>query len=110
MITKTWNITQMDAYPEYEGQTNVVFTVHWNVIGIRETYQGSVSGSIGVSLNKEAIFTSYADLTKEQVISWVKNTIGEKQVAAYEKSVEDQINDQIVPKVITPTLPWNFTL
>jgi hypothetical protein len=26
-ITNTWNVVQMDAYPEYEGETDVVFTV-----------------------------------------------------------------------------------
>jgi hypothetical protein len=30
-ITNTWNVVQMDAYPEYEGETDVVFTVHWTI-------------------------------------------------------------------------------
>ena len=109
MITNTWNIVQMDTYPEYEGQPDVVFNVHWNLIGTNGTYQGSVYGSTGLTLNKDATFISYADLTQEQVITWLKNTLGEEQVAAHEKSVTDQINEQVTPKVVTPPLPWSST-
>ena len=52
-ITNTWNVTQMDAYPEYDGEADVVFTVHWTLIGTDGTYVGSVYGSTGVSLDEE---------------------------------------------------------
>jgi hypothetical protein len=28
-VTNTWAVAQMDAYPELDGETDVVFTVHW---------------------------------------------------------------------------------
>ena len=110
MITNTWNIVQMDTYPEYDGQPNVVFTIHWNLLGTNGTHQGSVYGSTGLTLNKDAAFISYDDLTQDQVIGWVKSALGEEQVTAYEKSVTDQINEQMTPKVIAPPLPWISTL
>jgi hypothetical protein len=97
----------MDAYPEYEGEADVVFTVHWTLTGTDETYVGSVYGSVGVSLDEGATFTPYEDLTEAQVIGWVQDALGAEQVAAYEANVAQQIADQIDPPVVTPPLPWS---
>jgi hypothetical protein len=106
-ITNTWNVVQMDAYPEYEGETDVVFTVHWTLTGTDGTYAGSVYGSQGITLVEGATFTPYADLTEAQVIGWVQSAMGAEQVAAYEANVAQQIEDQIDPPVVTPPLPWS---
>ena len=105
-----WNIVQLDCYPEKDGETDVVFTAHWNltateVVG-EETYTGYVYGSVGVTLDAEAPFTPYAQLTKEQVVGWVKDALGEETVAAHEAAVLQQIEDQKNPKVVSFALPW----
>jgi len=105
-ITNTWAVVQMDAYPEYEGEPDVVFTVHWTLTGTDGTYAGSVYGSQGITLVEGATFTPYADLTQAQVIGWVQDAMGAEQVAAYEANVAQQIADQIDPPVVTPPLPW----
>jgi len=105
-IVNTWNVVSMDAYPEYEDETDVVFNVHWTLVGTDGTYNGSVYGSVGVSLDEGATFTPYADLTEAQVIGWVQAALGEEQVASYEANVAQQIADQIDPPVVTPPLPW----
>jgi predicted sugar kinase len=105
-ITNTWGVIQMDAYPELEGNVNVVFTLHWTLSATDGTYSGRVYGTVGVSLEEDATFTPYADLTKAQVIGWVKAALGEEQVATYESNVAQQIANQITPPVVTPTLPW----
>jgi len=101
-----WNIVQMDAYPEYEGNADVVFTVHWTLTAVEGEYAGSVYGSVGLTLDPEATYVPYADLTKEQVVGWVHAALGEEQVAAYEASVAQQIADQANPPVVSPALPW----
>jgi hypothetical protein len=106
-ITNTWHIVQMEAYPEYEGEPDVVFTVHWTLSATDGTYTGSVYGSIGVALTEGGTFTPFADLTKAQVIGWVHNAMGEEQVAACEASVAGQIESQINPSVVKPPLPWS---
>lgn len=105
-ITYTWSVVQMDAYPEADGHTEVVFTVHWTLTGTDGAYTGSVYGSQGVSLDPDAPFTPYADLTEAQVIGWVQDAMGEEQVAAYDANVAQQIENQINPPVVTPPLPW----
>jgi len=106
-ITNTWNVVSLDCYPEYEGETDVVFSVHWTLVGTDGTYNGSVYGSVGVTLDEGATFTPYADLTEAQVIGWVQDALGEEQVASYEANVAQQIENQINPPVVTPPLPWS---
>lgn len=106
-ITYTWGVVQMDAYPEYEGEPDVVFTVHWTLNGTDGTYAGSAYGSTPLSLVISDGFTAFADLTEAQVIGWVQDALGEEQVLSYENNVEQQIADQINPPVIKPPLPWS---
>jgi branched-subunit amino acid ABC-type transport system permease component len=96
----------MDAYPELNGNTNVVFTVHWTLTGGEAGFVSSVYGAAGVTLDPDAAFTPYANLTQVQVVGWVKSALGAEQVASYEANVATQINNQIVPPVVTPPLPW----
>jgi hypothetical protein len=106
-ITNTWAVTQMDCYPEYEGQDDVVFTVHWTLAGDDgEGHTGHVYGSCGVSLVVTDGFTPFADLTEAEVMGWVHDAMGVDGVAAHEANVAQQIADQIDPPVIHPPLPW----
>ena len=106
-VTNTWGVVQMDCYPELDGETDVVFTVHWTLSGTDGTYNGGVYGSVGVTLDAGATFTPYADLTEAQVIGWVQDALGVDQVTAYEANVAQQIADQANPPVVTPPLPWS---
>ena len=104
-ITNTWNVVQMDAYPEYEGEPDVVFTVHWTCAGTDGTYSGSTYGSVGSTLTEGSTFTPYADLTLDQVLGWVWTNGVDKD--AQEASVAAQIENQINPTTINPPIPWN---
>ena len=103
-ITNTWNVVQMQAYPEYEGEPDVVFVVHWVLSGTDGTYTGSSYGSVGITLTEGATFTPYADLTLDQVLGWVWTNGVDKD--ATEAAVAAQIENQINPTVVTPPLPW----
>jgi carbon monoxide dehydrogenase subunit G len=106
-ITYTWNVVQMDAYPEKDGLTDIVFTVHWTLNGDDgEGHTGSAYGSVGVTLDEDGDYTPYDKLTQEQVVGWVKNSLGDEQVASLETSIANQIEQQIKPTVVTPPLPW----
>ena len=105
--TYTWSINALDCYPEVGGNTDVVFTVHWTMTGEEAGFSGSVYGTVGVTLDPDAPFTAYADLTEAQVVGWVQAALGEEQVAAHEANVTQQINDQVAPPVVSPALPWN---
>ena len=101
-----WNITQMDCYPEVDGEKDVVFTIHYDCTQTEGEYSGRVYGTVGVTLEAGSPFTPYADLTKDQVIGWVKDALGAETVAATEANVAQQIEDQKNPPVVSPPLPW----
>jgi hypothetical protein len=93
----------MDCYPQAEGETDVVFTVHWTLVGTQDTYNGSVYSTCGVPAPTGA-FTPYAALTQDQVLSWIWANGVDKDSA--EAAVQAQIDAQITPTVVQPALPW----
>jgi hypothetical protein len=98
-----WEISQLNCYPQAEGQTDVVFTVHWTCSGTDGTYNGSVYSTCSVPA-PTGTFTPYADLTQEQVLGWIWAN-GVDQASA-EAAVQTQIDNQINPPTISPPLPW----
>lgn len=101
--TITWSVTAMDCYPQEAGQSDVVFTVHWTCSGVQDEFIASVYNTTSVPA-PEGSFTPYADLTQNQVLSWIWNNGVDKN--ATEAAVQQQINNQINPPVVTPPLPW----
>ena len=107
--TINWTVTAMDCYPQAEGQTDVVFTVHWTCSGTQtqndKTYNGSVYSTCAVTYTAGSPYTPYASLTQQQVLGWIWAS-GVNQ-AATEAAVQTQINNQINPPVVQLPLPWS---
>lgn len=101
--TTTWVVTQLDCLPQADGQTDVVVTAHWSCNGTDGTYNGSVYSTTSFTYTGGA-FVPYADLTQEQVLGWIWAN-GVDQTAT-EAAVDQQIQNQINPPVVTPPLPW----
>ena len=102
--TITWSVTAMDAYPQAEGQTDVVFTVHWTCAGVQDTYQSSVYSTCGVTYSAGTPYTPYAQLTQDQVLGWI--WAGGVDKAATEATVQAQLDNLANPPVVQPALPW----
>ncbi len=105
-ITNTWAVIQMDCYPEYDNEQDVVFNVHWTLTADDGTYRGIVRGVQTLPLDGGAPFTPFADLTEEQVLGWTLEAMGPETVAGYVANVAAQIADQRNPPVTNPPLPW----
>lgn len=105
--TFKWSVTQMDAYPQVDGETDVVFNVHWTCSGTDGTYNASVYSTATVTTNPEEPFTPYNQLTEDQVLQWVWASSADKNTT--EAAVQQQIDNQINPPVVTPPLPWVVT-
>ena len=100
----------MECYPTYQQEKDVVFTVHWDCLGSEtvsgSTYNGRVYGSTGVTYHSGSEFTPYNQLTQDQVLGWVWESMGTEQKTNCENSVQTQINNQINPPVVILPLPW----
>ena len=105
-VTNTWVIEQMNCYPTYESQTDVVFNVHWRVSATDGTYNATSYGTQGVTYAAGSPYTPFADLTQAQVIGWVQDAMGPEQVATIEAGLAANIANQVNPPVVNPPLPW----
>ncbi len=104
MITYDWNCKTVDVHPQEEGQTDVVYNVHWIVTGVDGDYSATNIGTQVVPLDPESTFIPFEDLTNEIVVGWTKEAMGEEQVASIESSIVSQIEDQKNPVSVTMTI------
>jgi len=104
--TYIWIAEQLDCYPEKDGKTDVVFTVHWRLNGTDGTNTATVYGSVGLTYEPGQPYTPYEDLTQAQVIGWVQDALGSEQVQALTDNVAAQLAAIANPPVVAPPLPW----
>ena len=105
----TWKAVSLDRQLKGDGdKDNVVTTVHWEATDSEvdgdNTYSGRVYGTVGLAAPGDS-FTLYSEITEEQAVGWAKSALGDEQVAAFEKSVEKQIELQKNP-VSGHGVPW----
>jgi hypothetical protein len=106
----TWEISALERNSSDDG----VIVAHWRayageIVGEGEdavTHAGSSYGTCGFTPDSSADgYTAYADITEEQAIGWVKDSMGEEAVTAVEDSIAAQIADSKAPSVAVGT-PW----
>lgn len=105
--TITWTITALNVAPKEGQYTDVVVTAHWTCSGVQvqnaKTYTGSVYSTCSFT-PPSGNFTPYDQLTQDQVLGWCWANGVNKD--ATESAVQQQINNEINPPIITPPLPW----
>lgn len=102
----SWVISALECYPEKDGHQDVVFTCHWRRQATDGTHKADIYGSQAVTLDAEAPFTPFEQLTEAQVIGWLEDAMGAETLAAQVTALDQQIENQINPPVVRPPLPW----
>lgn len=92
-----WHIVNMDR----QTADGFVVTAHYVVTATDGELSASTYGTVGFTQESDN-FTPYDRLTKEQVISWVQDSLGKETV---ETSLAGQIEAQRNP-VQESGLPW----
>jgi hypothetical protein len=98
-IDFTWNIAQL----ERNLQDGYVFTVHYVVNAQNKTHKVNTYGSI--DLKRPDTLIPFADLTKDLVVSWVKDYFGEEKVTEIEATLQAQLDEQAAPTKAVG-FPW----
>lgn len=106
--TFDWTITKMQVVPQLDGETDVVVDATWVCTGVEEAngraYTNSTQGVGSFALPQQGQpFTPYDQLTQEQVLGWVWQTISKEKI---ESGVQGQLNNQINPPTSELPLPW----
>ena len=109
-VSYNWTINPLEAYPTASGESDVVFTAHWQfhateTVG-ETTYTATSIGTEGLTYEAETPFTPFNELTLEQVSGWVETAMGEEKVQAMKDSLATQIANKINPPTVTLQAPW----
>ena len=105
-MSANWKIAALEAYPQAEGQVDVVFTIHWRAELSQDDKTASNYGSVGVTYAAGSPFTPFASLTEDQVVGWAKEALGTEKVAQIEAGLVSQLENLLNPTVVSPPLPW----
>jgi len=99
-ITYKWDIPQMNAHIEAEGEDNVIYTVHYRYTGSEEsggkTYSDTNIGTQSYTYVAGDPFVPYADTEAFEavVIGWLEGSL---DVAAMQASIAAVIAKEITP-------------
>ena len=99
-ITYKWDIPQMNAHIQAEGEDNVIYTVHYRYTGSEEsggkTYSSTNIGTQSYTYVAGDPFVPYADTEAFEavVIGWLEGSL---DVAAMQASIVATIAKEITP-------------
>ena len=103
-MTTTWTIEKLICKSSENGLNNVVYQIHWKytkstTIG-DETYSKYNNGIITIPSPDPQLFTSYENLTKEQVVGWVQTTLGQEYITDMDMRLTNNVTDQTTQIVL----------
>jgi len=103
MINYIWNCKTVDAYPQDGEYTDVVYNIHYYVLGedSETAYQSDLIGTQILNVSDITGFIPFDELTNEDAVAWCKEAMGEEQVAQIEATIAAAIEDQINPSSVT---------
>lgn len=100
MTTFTWTINQMERLTA----DGFVVKVNFSVLGVDGDYSASYVSDTTYEQKKGETYTPYDQLTEQQVIGWVQNSLQEKNIDA-QADVQARIDLQKNPPV-SSGMPW----
>ena len=99
-VTYKWEISQMNAHIQAEGQDNVIYTVHFRYTGSEEsggiTYSNIIIGTQEYEYVQGQPFVPYdnTEAFESIVIGWLEGSLN---VTAMQNSIAENIESQIQP-------------
>ena len=108
-----WDIVNLDVTKTVGSLSDVVTVVHWQArdsetVGSGNsavTHKGYAYGAIALADADPGSFTAYADITKDNAISWAKAALGSDEVTAIATGIATQITESKTPTT-TSGVPW----
>ena len=100
MVTYKWDIPQMNAHIQSDGEDNVIYTVHYRYTGSEEsggtTYSSSNIGTQSYTYVAGEPFTPYENTEAFEaiVIGWLEGSL---DVPGMQASIAANIESQIAP-------------
>ena len=106
-ITYKLAIKNMDAAPTEGDLEDVVKIIHWMYIGTEtvngEDLYGDAIGAVEINAPSSDSFTSFAELTEEQVKGWVESQL---DLNSIQSDISARIEAQKNPPTVIKSNPW----
>jgi len=103
--TYAWVIDKLDVTSFVSGKSNVVNNAYWHIEATDGVNNVKVYGNQPLTYAAGADFVPYENLTQEQVLEWVKTSMGDK-VAAMEAVADVRLSNLLTPIIEKLKLPW----
>ena len=109
MVQFSWVISELNCLVDQDGMQDVINVIHWryNANDIDESGKNWFAdkyGSSNVEQPNPQNFTPYADVTEQQVVSWLEQVL---PVADMQANLIANIELQKFPIEVTLPLPWS---
>lgn len=108
LTTVTYKVRQLKQTPQVGEHSNVVNNVMWSVVGTDGANTVVLEGSSPLVINDDGSFTEFNDLTESQVLTWVKDALGEDGQALMRTSLQKEL-DKLNGVVDADPMPWETT-
>ena len=110
-INYTWDCKTVDV-KTIDGNQDTVFNVHWRLTGTDAANNDpegnpqtvTVYGSQELDTSDLSDFTAFADLTNDEITSWVESALGEDKVTELKTNLSNIIAELVTPTQETKTI------
>ena len=104
--TYTWEILNLETVPSINELENVVAGVRWLITATDDVNSTTVEGTVELENPLAEEFIAYSDLTKEQVISWTQEKLGDDLTTDYYQYLDEHLSKIARPVAVVTDLPW----
>lgn len=88
----TWNCKKVEFIPTDGTNEKIVAKVNWRLSAEIENYGYTETGSIVLDTSNIEPFIEFSDLTHENIIDWVQETLGEDEVNTIKSNLAAKVN------------------
>lgn len=106
-ITYDWTISSLECHTKVDKKEKVVFNVHWRYGARDAEYFAETYGCESLNTDNLKNFVKYEDLTKETIVSWLEEAMGQEKITTMQQGLAAGIETQKNPPVVSPPLPWS---
>jgi len=111
-IQYSWNVNNVDVYPTLDSNADVIYNVHWRLIGTDDAnndangnaFTANIYGTQSLDTTDISSFKAFASVNATIVQGWVETAMGADDVQAKKDSIDAQIALLVTPISINKTL------
>ena len=107
MTTITWKISSIQTSQESETFFNKITSVGWIVVGANESNVEFESGFCDLTSPDSLAFKQLENISEEDVVLWVKKSIGIDRVNDIEQMLTSKLNLRSGNFMLDENFPWN---